>query len=91
MGKDRWPSTTATVYSWEFTTRQERDIPVCYYHVVISYTVAGEIYNARFVDFPCGGYLLVERGCASDLAQELERRNLEQPLSQHRVEFRLPG
>lgn len=50
-GKDRWPNTTATVHSWEFTTRQERDSPLGYYHVVISYTVAGEIYNGRFVDF----------------------------------------
>ncbi|HEV2470453.1 MAG TPA: DUF3592 domain-containing protein [Candidatus Sulfotelmatobacter sp.] len=50
-GKDQWPKTTATVYSCDFSTRQERDSPVGHYHVVISYTVAGEIYTGRFVDF----------------------------------------
>jgi hypothetical protein len=50
-GKDRWPKTTATVYSSDFTTRQERDSPVGHYHVVISYEVNGETYGGRFVDF----------------------------------------
>ena len=50
-GKDRWPKTTATVYSSDFTTRQERDSPVGHYHVVISYAVEGETYSGRFVDF----------------------------------------
>lgn len=50
-GKDRWPKTTATVYSCDFTTRQERDSPVGHYDVVISYAVEGETYSGRFVDF----------------------------------------
>ena len=50
-GKDQWPSTKATVYSCDFTTRRERDLPVGHYQVVVSYPVDGEIYTGKFVDF----------------------------------------
>jgi len=50
-GKDRWPIVAATVFSCEFTTRRQSDSAVGHYHVVVSYTVEGEIYTGEFADF----------------------------------------
>jgi hypothetical protein len=59
-GKDRWLSTTGTVYSVEWRGLSNQvDSPVGYYDVVFSYRATDQIYTGKFSDYgmEAEGYL----------------------------------
>ena len=48
--QDKWVPTKATVYSREYTSRPDDD-QIGHYHLVYRYSVEGEVYTGRFIDF----------------------------------------
>jgi hypothetical protein len=51
-GRDRWPSTTGSVYSVEWRgMSNQADSPVGYYDVSFSYRVNDQLYSGKFSDY----------------------------------------